>query len=67
MKAINKSIKVLFVSALDSSEELVSILPGIQIGQILKKPVDRDFFISAIIKNLAEETDGASRQVEEQS
>ena len=33
LKAINKSIKVLFVSALDSSEELVSILPGIQLGQ----------------------------------
>jgi two-component system, OmpR family, response regulator ChvI len=67
LKAINKSIKVLFVSALDSSEELVSILPGIQIEQILKKPVDRDFFISAIIKNLADVTDGASRQVKDQS
>ena len=47
LKAINKSIKVLFVSALDTSEELVSILPGIQLDQILKKPVDRDYFISA--------------------
>jgi len=48
LKAINKSIKVLFVSALDTSEELVSILPGIQLDQILKKPVDRDYFISVI-------------------
>jgi CheY-like chemotaxis protein len=63
LKAINKSIKVLFVSALDSSEELVSILPGVQLGQILKKPVDRDFFISAIKNNLGDLTGEASRQV----
>ena len=67
LKAINKSIKVLFVSALDSSEELVSILPGVQLGQILKKPVDRDFFISAIKNNLGDVTEGASRQVRDKS
>ena len=67
LKAINKSIKVLFISALDSSEELVSILPGIQLEQILKKPVDRDFFISAIKHNLGDVTGGASRQVKDRS
>jgi len=67
LKAINKSIKVLFVSALDSSEELVSILPGVQLGQILKKPVDRDFFISAIKNNLSDLTGEASRQVRDKS
>jgi len=67
LKAINKSIKVLFVSALDSSEELVSILPGVQLGQILKKPVDRDFFISAIKNNLGDLTGEASRQVRDKS
>jgi CheY-like chemotaxis protein len=67
LKAINKSIKVLFVSALDSSEELVSILPGVQLGQILRKPVDRDFFISAIKNNLGDITGEASRQVRDKS
>jgi two-component system response regulator ChvI len=67
LKAINKSIKVLFVSALDSSEELVSILPGVQLGQILRKPVDRDFFISAIKNNLGDITGEASRQVRDRS
>lgn len=67
LKAINKSIKVLFVSALDSSEELVSILPGVQLGQILKKPVDRDFFISAIKNNLGDLAGEASRQVRDKS
>ena len=67
LKAINKSIKVRFISALDSSEELVSILPGIQLEQILKKPVDRDFFISAINDNLGDVIGGASRQVKDRS
>ena len=67
LKAINKSIKVLFISGLDSSEELVSILPGIQLEQILKKPVDRDFFISAINDNLGDVIGGASRQVKDRS
>jgi DNA-binding response OmpR family regulator len=67
LKAINKSIKVLFVSALDTSEELVSILPGIQLDQILKKPVDRDYFISAINDILGDVTGGESRQVRDKS
>ncbi len=67
LKAMNKSIKVLFVSALDASEELVSILPGIQLDHILKKPVDRDYFISAVKSNLSDVTEGASRQVSDQS
>jgi len=48
LKALNKNIKVIFVSALDASEELVSILPGIQIQNILKKPVDRNYLISTV-------------------
>ena len=67
LKAINKNIKVLFVSALDTSEELVSILPGIQLDQILKKPVDRDYFISAIKDILGDVTGGESRQVRDKS
>ncbi len=58
LKAMNKGIKVLFVSALDASEELVSILPGIQLDNFLKKPVDRDYFISAVKDNLGDVTEG---------
>jgi DNA-binding response OmpR family regulator len=48
LKALNKNIKVLFVSALEASDELISILPGIQIENILKKPVPRDYFITTV-------------------
>lgn len=48
LKALNKNIKVLFVSALEASDELISILPGIQVENILKKPVQRDYFITAV-------------------
>ena len=48
-------------------KSLVSILPGIQLDQILKKPVDRDYFISAIKDSLGDVTGGESRQVKDKS
>ena len=48
MKAINRNIKILFVSALDAVQELISILPGVNSAHdIIKKPVALDF-ISAV-------------------
>ena len=58
LKALNKNIKVLFVSALDASEELVSILPGVQLQNILRKPVERDSLISAVKGLLGGVTEG---------
>ena len=46
--AINKAIKVLFVSALDAIEELVSVLPNTNYNNILRKPVEKDYFINKI-------------------
>ena len=48
MKAINNSVRVLFVSALDAVEELVSILPDIKHNNILRKPVDKDHFLRSV-------------------
>jgi two-component system, OmpR family, response regulator ChvI len=48
LKALNNDLKTLFISALDASEELLSILPGIQLRNILKKPVDKNYFISTV-------------------
>ena len=46
LKAINRNIKILFVSAL---EELVSILPDVKAtNDIIKKPVALDDFIMAV-------------------
>ncbi len=48
MRAINGSVRVLFVSALDAVEELVSILPGIKPHSIIKKPVEKDNFVRSV-------------------
>jgi two-component system, OmpR family, response regulator ChvI len=49
LKAINRNIKVLFVSALDAVPELISILPGVNSAHdIIKKPVALDDFIMAV-------------------
>jgi CheY-like chemotaxis protein/class 3 adenylate cyclase len=57
LKAVDRNIKVLFVSALDASEELISILPEVQLANILKKPIDRDHFISTVKANLSDITE----------
>jgi DNA-binding response OmpR family regulator len=51
LKAIERNIKVLFVTALDVDEELTSILPEITKENIMKKPIRRTEFIQRI-KNL---------------
>ena len=49
LKAINRNIKILFVSALDAVPELISILPDVKTtNDIIKKPVALDDFISAV-------------------
>lgn len=48
LMAINKAIKVLFVSALDAIEELVSVLPSVSYNSILRKPVEKEYFINKI-------------------
>jgi CheY-like chemotaxis protein len=48
MKAINSSVRVLFVSALDAVEELVSILPDIKRNSIIRKPIERDRFVKSV-------------------
>jgi DNA-binding response OmpR family regulator len=45
LKAINPDVKVLFVSALDVAQEMVSILPGVELDDIIKKPVEKEQFL----------------------
>ena len=54
LKAINRNIKILFVSALDAVPELTSILPDVKsTNDIIKKPVALDDFVSAVRTTLA--------------
>ena len=41
IKAISPNTKIMFCSALDIAEELVSILPDIKYNDIIKKPVKK--------------------------
>ena len=49
LKAINRNIKILFVSALDAVPELINILPDVKTTyDIIKKPVALDDFIKTV-------------------
>jgi two-component system, OmpR family, response regulator ChvI len=53
LKTIDRNIKVLFVSALDASQELISMLPGIEPENILQKPLETSHLVSAVKRNLS--------------
>jgi two-component system response regulator ChvI len=48
IKTLSPDTKIMFCSALDVAEELVSILPDIEHDCIIRKPVERQYFISKI-------------------
>jgi CheY-like chemotaxis protein/class 3 adenylate cyclase len=48
VKTLSPSTKIMFCSALDITEELVSILPGVSADDFVKKPVAREYFVSKI-------------------
>ena len=48
IKAIDPTIKILFVTALDILNEFSTIIPGISKEQIMKKPVDKNEFINTV-------------------
>jgi DNA-binding response OmpR family regulator len=49
LKAVNRNIKILFVTALDAVPELTSILPHVNTtNDIIRKPVALADFISAV-------------------
>jgi two-component system, OmpR family, response regulator ChvI len=48
IKAISPNTKIMFLSALEIAEELLSVLPDIKHNDILKKPVEREYFVSKV-------------------
>ncbi len=57
MKKLSPKIKVMFCSALDVAEELTSILPDIKYDDIIKKPVEGQYFVHKINSALNRSTD----------
>jgi CheY-like chemotaxis protein len=54
IKAISPDTRIMFISALDIAEELTSILPDMKHDDVIKKPVERKYFISKINSALQE-------------
>ena len=52
IKSIDPTIKILFVTALDILDELLSIIPGLSREQIMRKPVDKKLFTNTVKKLL---------------
>jgi CheY-like chemotaxis protein len=48
MKTLSPKIKIMFCSALDIAQELTSILPDIEHDHIIRKPVEREYFINKL-------------------
>ena len=54
LKAINPNIKILFISAIDAAQEMISILPGIGLDDVIRKPVDIEKFLFKVKTALEE-------------
>jgi class 3 adenylate cyclase/CheY-like chemotaxis protein len=52
IKAIDATIKVLFITALNILDEFSTIIPGISKYQIIRKPVDKKIFTNTVKKLL---------------
>lgn len=52
LKAMNPSSKIIFVSALDAAKELTSIFSDIGPEDVIKKPVEKEAFIKAVLMSL---------------
>jgi CheY-like chemotaxis protein/class 3 adenylate cyclase len=48
LRAINSAVRILFVTALDAAEELISLLPDVAANQVVMKPVSRDRFLNYV-------------------
>ena len=48
LKAINKDIKILFLSVLEASEEITSVFPELKYGDIIRKPISKENFVEKI-------------------
>lgn len=52
LKALDSSIKILFVTGLDIIDEIKSMIPGLTDDQIKKKPVEEEIFLKTVNKLL---------------
>ena len=54
LKAIKNDVKVLFASAIELAEEILSVMPGVRRERLIKKPVEQKVFIDLVKKTIRE-------------
>jgi CheY-like chemotaxis protein len=54
LRAVNPRIKIVFASALEAAQEILSIFPDLRPENIIKKPIQREHFIQTIRSELFE-------------
>jgi two-component system, OmpR family, response regulator ChvI len=54
LKAINRDVRVIFVTALDIAQELISMLPGLKEKDVIRKPISRSEFIKIVEKSITQ-------------
>ena len=57
LKAIDPYIKVIFLTSLEATEELVSVLDGVTSVDVMKKPIDRKHLLQRIRASIGELSD----------
>ena len=50
LKAIKNDVKILFASAIELAEEILSVMPGVRREQLIRKPVEQEVFIDLVKK-----------------
>lgn len=48
LKIINKNLKVLFISALDAADEILSMFPELNSKNLIRKPVSQSHFVNKV-------------------
>lgn len=48
LKAMNPNVKILFLSALDAAEEMISVLSGMKLDDVIRKPVEQEHFLKKL-------------------
>ncbi|MGI0019626.1 MAG: response regulator [Nitrososphaera sp.] len=53
VKLANPDAKVIFISALDAADELVTVLPGVRAKDVIRKPVELEAFMGIVKSAIA--------------
>jgi DNA-binding response OmpR family regulator len=48
LKALSANTKILFISALDAAQEIVSMLPSVKSTDIIQKPIEANHFLKKV-------------------